>query len=159
VIAPRLIVHHRDVAYPLVRQSAAWVIQIAGAEYFLTAGNDPTLTARQFLRDRMRDVSGVDLHRPSLIASQRYPLILSIDGIIVRAWPAFIPRDRPGWSTTYVNPATGHRVLATDGPVWMFAARGLESSPGGTTYYEQTVADVIDLAKIWLRSGLSGSGT
>lgn len=151
MIAPRLPVHFRDQLYWMTQVGEAWCIEVAGGQYFLTAGNDPTLTARQFLRDKMRNTVP---DRPSLVASERYPLILDIDGVIVRAWPVLVPRRREDWSKTYENPRTGERVLATeDRPEWKFAARGRKSSTCGTTTPWQTLDDVTDLAKIWLRSG------
>lgn len=124
------------------------MITVAGAEYFLTANDDPDRAADRFLLNNMRNA---DPEHPSLVASQKHPLMISVDGVIVRAWPAFIPRDRG--AKTYVNQATGDRVAAVkDQPVWMFAGPGRPPTPGGTTFYEQTVDDVIDLAKVWLRS-------
>lgn len=152
MIAPRLPVSYRDRQYAITQVGEAWCVEIGGAQYFLTAGTDPVLTARRFIRERMRNVSEDETRHPSLIASPHHPLVLSIESIIVRAWPELVPRDRAGWSKTYRDPRTGDRVLAVEGPVWMFAAPGRESSACGTTNYQQTIDDIVDLAKIWLRS-------
>jgi hypothetical protein len=149
VIAPRLLITYRGVEYAIEQRGEAWAILIGGAAYFLTTG-DPDGAAVRFLRARMTNVP--DPQRPAFIASLRYPLLLDVDGVQVRAWPALIPRGTG--ATTYINPATGDRVATTkDAPYWMLAARGRDTAPVGSATAEQTVADVEDLAKIWLAGG------
>jgi hypothetical protein len=150
MIAPRLMVRYRDHAFAIVQQGEAWVIQVGGAEYFLTLNDDPDRATDRFLLDRLRGLTAADYDHPSLIASERHPMMLMVDGIQVRAWPALVPRGRG--ARTYQNPATGDRVATTRGPVWMFAAKGRAPSEGGTTNYQQTVDDVVDMAKLWLRA-------
>jgi hypothetical protein len=117
------------------------------SQYFLTAGNDPTLQARAFLKQLPKNTSYP--RTPAFIASQRYPLVLSIDAEIVRAWPAFPNRDIP--PRTYRHPYWKHRVTAVkDEPVWLFAAPGRETSAGGASNGEQTISDVEQLARTWL---------
>lgn len=148
MIAPRLTFRHNERDFTVAQVGEAWAIDVAGGWYFLSAGTDPDRTARRFLRDRMRNVGALEL--PGFIASERYPLLVTVDGVVVRAWPAFVPRGTG--SPTYTNPATGDRVAAVKGPMWMFAARGREAGQSGTVTAEQTVDDVEDLAKVWLRS-------
>jgi hypothetical protein len=149
VIAPRLNVTYRGTAYPLYQRGEAWVIEVERATYFLTAGNDPTVQARRWLGKLPRN--SIWPHTPAVLASEGSPLVLEVDGTIVRAWPTQLPRDNP--PKTYEHPYRApHRVIAVhEQPVWMFAARGRESSPGGNASSDQTVADVQQLAEAWLR--------
>jgi hypothetical protein len=148
VIAPRLsVTDTKGTRYAITQLGEAWVIDVAGGKYFLTAGNDPTLQARAFLKQLPKNTSYP--RTPAFVASQRYPIVLSIDDEIVRAWPAFPTRDDP--PKTYRHPYWSHRVTAVkDQPVWMFAARGGETSAGGESKGEQTIADVEQLARTWL---------
>jgi hypothetical protein len=151
VIAPRRTVTHRGTEYAIYQRGEAWVISIAGGEYFLTAGNDPTLQARRFLSSLPKNP--IYPRTPAYVATEGHPLILELEGVIVRAWPALVPRDHPTWSKTYLDPRTGERVLATeDKPRWMFAARGRETTPDGEAKGEQTLAEVEQLAHEWLNS-------
>lgn len=151
MIAPRIPISYKGAEYFIRQRGEAWVIDVAGGEYFLTLNDDPTRAARTFFHDRMRNVAGEELRHPSLIASQRYPLMLSVDEVPVRAWPAFVPRGRG--AKTYENQLTGERVLAVKEQLaWTFAAPGRPISLGGTTNYQQTVDDVVDMAKVWLRA-------
>jgi hypothetical protein len=128
----------------------AWVIEVEGGHYFLTAGDGPERIAPIFLGKLPRNP--MYPRRPAVIASQHYPLILSVDGVIVRAWPAHPTRDDP--PKTYRHPYWTHRVVAIeDAPVWMFAARGRTASPGGPASADHTVADVEALARSWLAAG------
>lgn len=150
MIAPRRIVVHRDREFGITQRGEAWVITVADAEYFLTAADEYQRPANQFLREQLRSLGESELRHPSLIASQRFPLLIVVDRVLIRAWPAFVDRGRG--AKTYVNQGTGERVGATRGPVWMFAARKRPASPGGTTNYQHTLEDVVDMAKVWLRA-------
>lgn len=138
---------HRGTGYAITQLGEAWVINVAGGQYFLTAGEDPEQQALVFV-GRIPKNSLWPL-TPAVLASQRFPLMLSIDGEIVRAWPAATTRDDP--PKTYVHPQWAHRVVAVeDKPVWMFAARGREASAGEPAMSEQQIADVEQLAKAWM---------
>lgn len=148
MIAPRLLVRFRDREYGITQLGEAWVIEVDGGKYFLTAddGEHADRAARRFIDARMRNSD----HRPALLASQRYPLLMSIDGRLVRAWPSFVPRGTG--ASSYINPATGERVATVkDAVYWILAARGRETSPAGSVTTEQAIEDIEDLARIWLR--------
>lgn len=149
VIAPRLTVTYRGTTYPIYQRGEAWVIEVAGGTYFLTAGDNPTPIARMFLGLLPRNSIYPKL--PAWIASPHYPLILDVDGTIVRVWPTLPARDDP--PKTYEHPYWKHRVVALGKqPIWMFAARGRKSSAGGDIppKGDQTVADLEELARQWL---------
>lgn len=151
LIAPRLTISHRGTTYPIYQKGEAWVIEVEGAAYFLSAGNDPMQQARVFVGRIPRN--SIWSKGPAILASQRFPLILLVNETIVRAWPAAIPRDDP--PKTYEHPYWHHRVTATkDSPVWMFAARGRDASAGGPADSGQTIADVEALATAWSGSAL-----
>ncbi len=120
-------------------------IEIAGVRYSLPAYPDEP--GRFFLD---RGATAIRSGRPQLIASSKYPLLLTVDRVAVQAYPGFIPRGKG--AKTYVNPKTGDRVATTKGPMWIFRSARRPASACGTTDPEQTLADVVDLAKIWLRS-------
>jgi hypothetical protein len=127
-------------------EQGVWRIAIGAGWYFL--GPDaPKRRFATFARERLRNYLE---DSPSMIASLHHPLLLHVDDHELWAWPAFVPRNRPGWAKTYVNPASGIRVLATRGPVWMFESEELEASEGGETSPRQTVDDVRELARQWL---------
>jgi hypothetical protein len=149
VIAPRHLVHCGDREFPVTQRGEAWVITIAGAEYFLTAAVTYGRSLNLFCRERLRGLGDDELRHPSLIASPRFPILITVDRVLVRAWPALV--ERGTGSKTYANQATGDRELATRGPVWMFSAPKRPSTEGGTTNYQQTIDDVADMAKLWLR--------
>lgn len=145
---PQLKVEFRGEEFILTRRAdlGVWTIDVRGAHYVL--GEDPDGVGR-FLLHGLRPAS--DSLAPAMIASRHYPLLLSIDTTHVRAWPGFLPRGRG--APTYINPATGDRVATLyDHPVWMFSAAGRDASACGTATPEQTVDDVADLARVWLRS-------
>jgi hypothetical protein len=149
VIAPRRIVTYRDRDFAVYQRGEAWVVEVDGAEYFLTAGNDPVRQARRFLAQLPKNSLWPWV--PFILATSHFPLILSIDNQIVRAWPANPPRDDP--PKTYEHPQWAHRVVAVaKQPVWMFAARGLQTSAGGDANADQTIADVLELATAWLNA-------
>lgn len=149
MIAPRRILTHRGTEYAVFQRGEAWVIEVEGAAYFLTAGDDPMRQARVFVGRIPKNPLWEKT--PPILASERFPVVLSIDGIIVRAWPKAIARDEP--AKTFEHPYWHHRVTAVKPEaVWMFAARGRPSSACGTVTSQQTIDDVVDLAKIWLRS-------
>jgi hypothetical protein len=152
MIAPRLRISYKGREYVIEPRhdvnGAPWAIHVAGGWYFLTLNDDPDRAADRFLLDRLRNTARPQL--PGFLASAHHPLLLTVDGVAVRAWPAEVPRGHG--ASTYENPATGDRVATTKrDPYWMFAAPGRPSSPGGTAFPEQTVDDVGDLARIWLR--------
>lgn len=108
-----------------------WCVDVAGAWYQLgfdaaEAADD----ARRFFRVSMR--SKLTRRTPVWLATHRYPLLLSVDGVAVRAYPFHVAVDR--W------------------PVWIFESPGRTPSDCGTIAAEQSLDDVIDLAKIWIRS-------
>lgn len=147
MIAPRLFVRFKGTEYSIEQRAGAWAIGVEGGWYFLSGG-DPDRAADRFIDARLRNAATP--RRPGFLASQRYPLMLSIDGVTVRAWPAEVPRGKG--AKTYMNPATGDRVATVkQEPVWMFAIAG-RMSAGGTATAEQTLDDVSDLAKVWLRT-------
>lgn len=149
MIAPRRTIRHRDVEYAIYQKGEAWVIEVEGAAYFLTAGDDPIRQARRFLGKLPRN--SLWSHGPATLASEFFPVILSIDGVIVRAWPALVPRDDP--PKTFEHDYWNQRVTAVKkDPVWMFATRGRRPTEGGTAHSQQTIDDVTDMAKVWLRS-------
>lgn len=139
-------VQFRDETFAVVRKDRAWRIAVDGAEYFLTTDGDPDRAAGAFLLDRMRNVAVG--RPPALLASKRYPLMLRIDAIHVRAWPGFVPRG--SGTKTYVQPALNERVATTRGPLWIFAAEGYETAAGGEVSTEQNIGDVAALAREWL---------
>jgi hypothetical protein len=149
VIAPRRFITANGVEYALYQLGEAWVFEVEGARYFLTAGDDPMRQARVFAGRIPRN--SLWEKTPPVLASERFPLILSIDTVIVRAWPKTVARDEP--AKTFEHPYWRHRVAAVKpDAVWMFAARGRVASACGTVAGQQTLDDVTDLAKIWLRS-------
>lgn len=110
-----------------------WCLEVDGAWYQLT--NDATdvgQLARDFLRVGLR--SELTPRTPLFLATTRYPLLLVIDGVAVRGWPARVDENR--W------------------PVWLFEAAGRPRSECGSITAEMTLADVEDLAKLWLRTNL-----
>lgn len=145
-----MLVRYRNQEYAILQRGEAWVIDVAGAQYFVTAESDPHNAAYRFLGGLPRN--SIYPRTPAWTATPSHPLVLDLDGEIVRAWPAFVARNRPGWSATYINPRTGDRVLATeDDPRWMFAARGRDTTAGPRATGEQTIDDVADLARQWLQ--------
>lgn len=151
MIAPRRFITSRDVEYPVYQLGEAWVIEVERATYFLTAGDDPMPRARLFAGKIPRN--SLWEKTPPILASEFFPLVLSVDAVIVRAWPKLVARDEP--AKTFEHPYWNHRVVATKpDAVWMFAARGRPTSACGTVTTQQTLDDVTDLAKIWLRSGI-----
>lgn len=124
------------------------MIEIAGACYFLTAGDDPTLRARAYLRGLPKNTSWP--RTPVWLATQTYPLVLSIDGVIVRAWPALPNRNDP--PQTFTHPYWNERVVATGKPVWMFAAKGRATSACGDAERTHGLKDVEAFAREWLKS-------
>lgn len=148
MIAPRLsVTDTKGVVYPVYQKGEAWVIEIAGATYFLTAGNEPILSARAYVRNMPRNTSWPRL--PSWLATAKHPLVVDIDGVIVRAWPAVLNRDDP--PKTFVHPYWNQRVVAVGKPVWMFAARGRETSACGEAERTQGLKDVEAFAREWLK--------
>ncbi len=132
--------------YVVTRSPIGWCLEVAGGCYSI--GDDPD-NVRGFFRERLRSVASDP--RPSLLASRRYPLIIQIGRILVRARVGFVPRGKG--AKTYVNPATGERVATLkQDPWWWFEATGREPSPFGSASSEQTIADVTDLATLWLRA-------
>lgn len=147
MIAPRLTVTHRGTTYPIYQRGEAWVIEVDGATYFLTAGNDPTLQARRWLAKLPKNSTWP--LTPAVLASEISPLILDVDGTIVRAWPAQLPRDNP--PKRYVHHYWNHPVIALqETPVWVFGARDRETSHHGEASITQPPADVEQLAREWL---------
>lgn len=123
-----------------------WCVEIEGAYYRVgNAGPD----ARRFARERLRN-HGAYPPPPSYVAGKRYPLMFVADGAIVRAWPAFVPRNRG--AKTYVSPASGDRVATVKGPMWLFAFGDAEPLGGGTATLQQTLTDVREMAIVALRS-------
>lgn len=134
-----------------------WCVRVAGGWY--QVATDPAAAIDglpRFIRERLRP--NWSSRAPFLLAGRKTPLIFKIGGAVIRAYASFVPRGRG--ATTYVNPATGDRVATTRGPVWVFETEGrpfswtdagaLRSSASS----EQTIADVVDLAKMWLPSEL-----
>lgn len=153
MIAPRpSVTDTKGTTYPIVQFGGAWTIEFAGAKYFLTAGDDPTLRARDFLKTLPKNAI---YPRTSVwIASPMHPLVLDVDGVIVRAWAALPTRDDP--PRTFRHPHWSQRVQALGkGMVWMFVAIGHERSPGGKAEETQGAAEVAQLAREWLGSARS----
>jgi hypothetical protein len=114
-------------------------MEVGSSWYQLSAG-DVDSVATSFLKERVRNV--FEPFPPSLVASPKYPLLLHVDGILVRAWPAFIPRGKG--ASTYIDPRTGDRVATVkDRPYWMFEAPGRAASACGSTTPYQMEADVL----------------
>jgi hypothetical protein len=156
VIAPRLTVRFRDRDFGITQLGEAWVMTVDGGQYFLTFNDPPDEAADKFLLDRLYSLSPEDYVKPGLVASQRHPLVFTIENRIVRAWPAFVPRSHPTWAKTYINPATGQRVRAMKEHIyWMFATRGRTPEACGTVSTEQRIADVLDLAQLWLKTPIA----
>lgn len=108
-----------------------WCVAVDGAWYQMSAeAGEAMRAARDFLKIGLQ--SGISPRTPGFLATTRYPLLLSIDGIAVRGWPARVDENRH--------------------PVWLFETRWKALSESGTITAEQTLADVIDAAKVWLRS-------
>lgn len=114
-----------------------WCLDLGGATYQVATDEVYAARgARDFLKVGIR--SALTPRTPNFMASTRYPLLLSIDGVAVRGWPATVDENR--W------------------PVWLFESTGRPPTECGTITAEQTLADVEDLAKIWLRSsGILGA--
>jgi hypothetical protein len=91
--------------------------------------------------------------RPAFLASARFPLLLSIDGVTVRAYPLWVARDRG--AKTFWHPKLQRRVGTEKGPMWVFESNARPPSECGSVTAEQTAADVADLATVWLRSAAS----
>lgn len=108
-----------------------WCVEVDGASYQVATDEVYAARgARDFLNVGIRSVRTP--RTPNFLASTRYPLLLSIDGVAVRGWPATVDENR--W------------------PVWLFETTGRPLTECGTITAEQTLDDVVDLAKIWLRS-------
>lgn len=76
-------VRFRDQDYRVARHGDAWAIEVAGGWYFLTANDDPDRGADRFIDARLRNSAIPRL--PGFLASARYPLLLTIDDVQVRA--------------------------------------------------------------------------
>lgn len=126
-----------------INATIPWCIDVDGAWYQLGRGDDASGFFRHSLRNAPR-------RTPPFVASKRYPMLAIVDGIAVRAWPQFVARGTE--SKTYMHPTLGRRVGTERGPVWLFEATNRSPSECGTVTAEQSLDDVIDLAKIWLRS-------
>lgn len=126
-----------------------WCIVVGGGTYQVSDHADWAIAgARRFSRERLGNNPELT---PGLTASERFPLLLSIDRTVVRAWPAFELRGRG--AKTYETPATGERVATLKRwPSWIFETEHRPASAFGTMTGEQTIADVIDLATLWLKS-------
>lgn len=148
MIAPRLEITHRGSSYPIYQLGEAWVIEVERATYFLTAGIDPMRQARVFV-GRI-PVNSIWERGPGILASERFPLVVSINGLIIRAWPKVVTRDDP--PRTFFHPHWAHRVAATkDESAWVFSSIGRPTSAAGTATAQQTINDLTDMATIWLR--------
>lgn len=118
-----------------IRTFDPWCILVDDAWYQLGAdARDVVRDAKDFLRVGIR--SEITPRTPVFLASTRYPLLLSIDGVAVRGWPVRV--DDARW------------------PVWMFEGALRPRTECGTITAEQTLADVEDLAKLWLRTPRGG---
>jgi hypothetical protein len=155
LIAPRpTVTDTKGTTYPLSQLGGVWVIEFAGGKYFLTNGNDPTLRGRAFLKDLPKNT--IYPRVPVWIATPAYPLVLDVDGTIVRARPGWKTRDMP--AETFRHPRWNLRVQALErGLVWMFSTPDREESPGGKATEEQTPDDVAQLAREWLSRSAGGS--
>lgn len=153
--ARRHSVRYRDRTYDIVARTelatagvAPWCLEVNGGWYCITADERwLERDARRFVREQLTNNHE---RTPGLTASKRFPLLLSINRIVVKAWPAFIARNRG--AATYVNPATGDRVAAVKDQIyWTFESTGRPATAFGTMSGEQSIDDVRDLATIWLR--------
>lgn len=146
---------YRIHAYPelSIGNVIPWCIQVGDGLYQVsTAADWATADGKRFVKDK---VATNWMLTPGLTASKRFPLLLSIDRIAVRAWPEFLPRGTG--AKTFENQKTGLREITTKRwPSWMFETEKRPASPFGTMTGEQTVADIIDLAKAWLHLGEHG---
>lgn len=131
-----------------------WSIEISGAWYQL--GPQLGYDSHQFFRTRMR--SKYVTRTPAWLASRKYPLLLLINGVAIRAWSQFVARGTG--ASTYVHPLLNQRVgTVKPDPAWMFESAARPASACGSKTPEQTLDDVVDLATIWLRSGEARSGS
>lgn len=134
----RTTIRYRSIDYAVVpRPDLAiagvipWCLELDGAMYQVaTDETHAARGARDFLHIGIR--SALTPRTPNFLANTRYPLLLSIDGVAVRGWPVTVDENR--W------------------PVWLFESTGCARSECGTITAEQTLADVEDLAKLWLRT-------
>ncbi len=127
-----------------------WCIRVAGAWYRVTVdAGEASDAASRYLLDRIRSSSTP--RRPFYLSSRRYPLLFRLKTVAIAAWPQHVPRGKG--ATTYINPATGERVATVkQDPWWWFESAGRDPSPCGSAFGEQSLANVVDQAKLWLRS-------
>lgn len=155
LLVPGRTIAYRGHDYPIAQRSefwdasgrAPWAIAVGDTWYQL--GFEATAIdrhAREFLRAR----NPVAPETPPFLARPRYPVLVLISGIAIRGYPLFVPRGKG--AKTFLHPTLGRRVGTERGPMWMFETNGRPASECGTVTAEQTIADVLDLATVWLRS-------
>lgn len=137
-MGPTLWVEYRGQSYRVTRRPelaiagyVPWCLEVDGAWYQLTDdAAEATDEARRFFEYSMR--SSRTNRTPVFLASLRHPLLVSIDGVAVRGYP--MQTDPNRW------------------PSWIFEATGRPATECTTISAEQTLADVVDAAKLWLRT-------
>lgn len=139
--------------FPVRREAALavngvipWCIVVDGAHYQVSVdATDADTGATRFVRYSLRNPGR---RTPTFLASRRYPLLLLIDGVAVRAWPQFVPRGTG--AKTFMHPTLNRRVATERGPVWIFESTGHSATEGGAASASQKLHDVRALAAVWL---------